>query len=205
MALKGFTHSSVLSIGSRGERLLETGCALAILAGLAPLFLLIVICIKMDSPGPVLFKQARGGLKGEHFTIYKFRTMYQDLEKEQEDRVILPDDERITKSGAFLRKTSLDELPQLFNIIKGDMSFIGPRPTLTSQTDQYNEYQMQRLEVRPGITGLAQVSGRNGLTWDEKIEIDIEYIQNKSLKLDLHILFRTFYKVMHSEGIYRKP
>lgn len=204
MALKRFNRRATQNIMSRVKRLFEAGFALVIIVVLTPVFLLIAVYIKMDSTGPVFFKQARGGLKGRHFTIYKFRTMYQDIEKEQEDRLPLPDDDRITKSGALLRRTSLDELPQLINILKGEMSFIGPRPTLASQTDQYNEYQMKRLEVKPGVTGLAQITGRNELSWTEKIELDIEYIQKKSLKLDLSILLQTFHKVLHSEGIYQK-
>lgn len=184
-------------------RIIEFSFALLLLIILTPIFLLTAVCIRLESKGPILFRQKRGGYKGRHFIIYKFRTMYHDLEKEKEDRVILPFDARVTKVGRFLRKTSIDELPQIFNILLGDMSFVGPRPTLTSQTDIYNEYQKLRLEVKPGVTGLAQISGRNELTWDEKIEIDIEYIRRKSIRLDLYILLQTFYRVIKAEGVYR--
>lgn len=167
---------------------------------LMPLFAIIGIAIKAESKGPVFFTQNRGGKNGKHFLIYKFRTMYKanvDVHK-----VLVDNDPRITKVGNFLRKTSLDELPQLINILKGDMSFIGPRPTVTGQTDSYNEYQMQRLLVKPGVTGWAQISGRNLLTWDEKIDLDIEYIQKKSFKLNLYILMKTVVKIFKSDEIY---
>lgn len=167
---------------------------------LTPLFAVIGVAIKAESKGPVFFTQKRGGKKGKHFLIYKFRTMYKanvDVHK-----VLVDNDPRITRVGNFLRKTSLDELPQLINILKGDMSFIGPRPTVTGQTDNYNEYQMQRLQIKPGVTGWAQISGRNLLTWDEKIDLDIEYIQKKSFKLDFYILMKTFVKVFKSDEVY---
>lgn len=167
---------------------------------LLPLFAVIGITIKAESKGPVFFTQKRGGKAGKHFIIYKFRTMFK---KEENYHIELVDnDPRITKVGNFLRKTSLDELPQLINILKGDMSFIGPRPTVIEQTDNYNNYQMQRLQVKPGVTGWAQINGRNLLSWDEKIDLDIEYIQKKSFRLNLHILMKTFVKMFKSEEIY---
>lgn len=184
-------------------RLAEIFFSSLLLFLLTPLFVIIAITIKAESKGPVFFTQKRGGKDGKHFLIYKFRTMYKanvDVHK-----VLVDNDPRITKVGNFLRKTSLDELPQLINILKGDMSFIGPRPTVTGQTDNYNEYQMQRLQLKPGVTGWAQISGRNLLTWDEKIDLDIEYIQKKSLKLDLYILMKTFVKVFKSDEVYIAP
>ncbi|MDN7241617.1 sugar transferase [Planococcus sp. N028] len=186
-------------------RFIEFSFAFLLLILFTPIFLIVAICIKMETKGPVFFKQKRGGYKGRHFTIYKFRTMYHDSDKEDEPVGLLSFDDRITKVGNILRKTSIDELPQILNILLGDMSFVGPRPTLTSQTDSYNEYQKLRLEVKPGVTGLAQISGRNELTWDEKIKIDIEYIRRKSIRLDLYILLQTFYRVIKAEGVYRKP
>lgn len=184
-------------------RLAEIFFSSLLLILLTPLFVIIAIAIKAESKGSVFFTQMRGGKDGKHFLIYKFRTMYKanvDIHK-----VLVDNDPRITKVGNFLRKTSLDELPQLINILKGDMSFIGPRPTVTGQTDNYNEYQMQRLQLKPGVTGWAQISGRNLLTWDEKIDLDIEYIQKKSFKLDLYILMKTFVKVFKSDEVYIAP
>lgn len=181
-------------------RLAEIIFSFLLLVLLLPLFAVIGIAIKAESRGPVFFKQKRGGKNGRHFLIYKFRTMYKsnvDVHK-----LLVDNDPRITKVGNFLRKTSLDELPQLLNILKGDMSFIGPRPTVTGQTDNYNSYQMQRLQVKPGVTGWAQVSGRNLLSWDEKIDLDIEYIQKKNFRLNLYILIKTFVKVFKSDEVY---
>ncbi|WKA53866.1 sugar transferase [Planococcus shixiaomingii] len=186
-------------------RLIEFSFAFLLLILFTPIFLITAICIRVESKGPIFFKQTRGGYKGKHFIIYKFRTMYHDIEKESEDRAVLPSDARVTKVGNILRKTSIDELPQILNILLGDMSFVGPRPTLASQTDNYNDYQKLRLEVKPGVTGLAQISGRNELTWDEKIKIDIDYIKRKSIRLDLYILLQTFYRVIKAEGVYRNP
>ncbi len=190
---------SATRTGSLG-RLAEIFFSLLLLVILLPLFTVIAIAIKAESRGTVFFTQLRGGKEGKHFLIYKFRTMYkrnEDIHKE-----LMDNDPRITKVGNVLRKTSLDELPQLFNILKGDMSFIGPRPTVTGQTDRYNSYQMQRLQVKPGVTGWAQISGRNRLTWDEKIDLDIEYIQNKSFRLDCYIFVKTFIKVLKSDEVY---
>ena len=176
--------------------------AVVLLVLLSPLFAVIGILIKSDSKGPVFFKQKRGGRNGEYFIIYKFRTMFSDPVKEKMDIDVLEGDPRITKIGHILRSTSLDELPQLINIVKGDMAFVGPRPTMPSQTDNYNEYQKQRLLVRPGVTGLAQISGRNALTWDEKIDLDIEYIGRKNIRFDIYIIVHTAFKVIKSEGVY---
>ncbi|MGK7376260.1 sugar transferase [Planococcus sp. 1R117A] len=176
--------------------------ALLLLIILSPLFALIGILIKLESKGAIFFTQVRGGLHGQYFTIYKFRTMYDEPEKLSLDIDVVENDPRITKVGYILRTTSLDELPQLINIVKGDMAFVGPRPTMPSQTDNYNEYQKQRLFVKPGVTGLAQISGRNALTWDEKIDLDVEYINRKNIRYDLYIILQTFFKVIKSEGVY---
>lgn len=158
---------------------------------LSPLFLLISIFIKLDSKGNVIFKQKRVGKNGELFTIYKFRTMVVNASEKGTKYRVLKDDNRITKVGKFLRKTSLDELPQLFNVLKGDMSLVGPRPTLQFIVDQYTTEQKERLLVKPGITGLAQVNGRQSLTWEEKIKYDLKYVKEYNFLLDIKILFKT--------------
>jgi len=167
---------------------------------LFPLHLLIALLIKLDDGGSVLFKQERVGFKEKVFTIYKFRTMIPDADKylDNNGKVLV---NRITRIGHTLRKTSLDELPQLINIIKGDMSFIGPRPTLVDHLERYTERQRLRFKIKPGITGLAQVYGRNNLSWSRRIEYDIKYVQDYSLCLDIKILFETFRVVIKREGI----
>ncbi len=166
--------------------------------------LLISVLIKLESRGPVFFNQVRVGKDGKDFLMYKFRTMVEGAEHKGKGLEIEKNDPRITHVGNLLRMTSLDEFPQFINILKGEMSFIGPRPTVRSQVEKYTERQMRRLEVKPGITGLAQVSGRNALTWPERIEKDIEYIDNYSLWLDMKIFFRTFSVVLFPKDIYGK-
>ena len=185
------------------KRVFEFTAALLMLVILSPLFLVIAILVKSESKGPVFFTQMRGGKDNVHFLIYKFRTMADDDSLRDDTIHVLETDSRITKVGYYLRKMSLDELPQLINIAKGDMSFVGPRPTLTSQTDSYSPYQMQRLLVKPGVTGWAQVRGRNSLSWNEKIELDLEYIERQSLRFDFYILLQTVQKVFNSEGVFR--
>lgn len=153
------------------------------------------IAIKLTSPGPVLFRQQRIGKDGVPFEVLKFRTML------NEPNPILPDATRITSAGRLLRRYSLDELPQLLNVAKGEMSIVGPRPTLAYQVDRYTSYQRQRLLVRPGLTGLAQVSGRNALSWTDRIEFDVQYVQNQSLRLDLRIIARTAKALLGGEGV----
>ena len=185
-------------------RVFEAVLAALMLLALSPLLLGVAILIRIESKGPAMFKQQRGGLHGRHFTIYKFRTMEHGRDNKRQYLNPFDGDPSITKIGNILRKTSIDELPQLINIVKGDMSFIGPRPTVIDQTDNYDDYQKQRLMVKPGVTGLAQVSGRNSLSWDEKIDIDIDYINRKSLRLDMYILAQTIVKVFRTEEIYEK-
>lgn len=174
-----------------------------------PVLIVVPIVIKLTSKGPAVFVQERVGKDGKIFKIYKFRTM--DLPPEdsyvengvlyQANGELLKSEDRINKVGAFLRKTSLDELMQLFNILNGTMSFVGPRPTLPYQVEQYSEEQRRRMEMRPGVTGWAQVNGRNELTWTEKIKLDIQYIDHFSLWLDIKILFRTVGTVLGGKGI----
>jgi len=165
---------------------------------LAPLLALIALLVLLDSGRPVLFVQVRPGYKGKPFRMYKFRTM-KDLRDSSGN--LLPDETRITRIGNFLRATSLDELPELFNVVKGDMSLVGPRPLLMEYLPLYTPRQARRHEMKPGITGLAQVSGRNLLTWEEKFELDVYYVDHWSLWLDFKILFLTVWKVLKREGI----
>ncbi|EJT5919222.1 sugar transferase [Clostridium perfringens] len=179
--------------------------AIGIIA-ISPILLIISIAIKVTSEGPILFKQERLGKDGKVFKIIKFRTMVINAEKIGDGiRVKSDSDSRITKVGKFLRATSLDELPQLFNVIKGDMSLVGPRPPLTYHPYKYNDYsdeQKKRFNMRPGVTGLAQVTVRNSVSWDGRIPIDIEYINNFNLLEDIKILILTVFKVFKRESIY---
>ncbi|MBZ4656150.1 MAG: UDP-galactose phosphate transferase [Thermoanaerobacter sp.] len=181
------------------KRILDFIFAIILLVITSPVMLLAAIAIKIEDPkGPVLFKQKRPGKNAKIFTVYKFRTMRVETEK---DGRPLTDMERMTKVGSFLRKTSIDELPQLFNIIRGEMSFIGPRPLLVQYLELYTPEQMRRHEVTPGISGWAQVNGRNAISWEEKFKYDVWYVDNQSFLLDLKILFLTIFNVLKREGI----
>ena len=164
----------------------------------SPVLAIVALAVKLDSKGPVIFKQERLGKDGKVFLIYKFRSMCVGAEKMGSGQYSFKGDSRITRVGKIIRATSLDELPQFFNIIKGDMSFIGPRPTLTYhpwKLEEYTEFQRRRFEVRPGITGLAQVNGRKKIDWVDRIKYDVEYVDNMSLALDCKILFKTVVNV----------
>lgn len=165
---------------------------------LSPILLIVALLVKIKLGSPIIFKQDRPGLNEKIFTMYKFRTM---TDERDENGELLPDEMRLTKFGKFLRSTSLDELPEFLNILKGDMSIIGPRPLLVEYLSLYNEHQKRRHEVRPGLSGLAQVNGRNTLSWEEKFKIDIEYVDNISFIGDLKIIFLTVKKVFKREGI----
>ncbi|NEP01154.1 MAG: sugar transferase [Symploca sp. SIO2E9] len=165
---------------------------------LSPLLLLIAIAIYINMGDPILFAQPRPGKEGRIFTFYKFRTMTNECDSSGN---LLPDEKRLTALGRFLRKTSLDELPQLWNVFKGDMSFIGPRPLLVAYLDRYTLEQARRHKVKPGITGWAQVNGRNTLNWERKFQLDVWYVDHYSLGLDMVILFLTAIKVLNCEGI----
>jgi len=169
---------------------------------LLPVFIILGILIKLDSKGPVFFKQVRIGKGEKPFVIYKFRSMVDKAEEIGMGRNLSKDDLRITKVGDFLRNWSLDELPQIINIAIGDMSFIGPRPTLDYQVKAYNDTQRKRLLMKPGVTGWAQVNGRNSLTWEKRIEFDVWYVENYSLWLDVKILLKTFKVALLREGLY---
>lgn len=169
---------------------------------LAPFLGVLAILIKLDSPGTVLFLQERVGLEKKLFKIFKFRTMVPGAEKIGAGYEVSEGDFRITRVGQFLRRWSLDELPQLINVLLGEMSLVGPRPTLLYQVETYTPRQMKRLEVKPGITGLAQVSGRNSLSWPERIELDVRYAENYSLFRDFRILALTPLVLLKKEMVY---
>ena len=177
------------------------GCIIVLLLTVIPVLIVVPILIKATSKGPAVFTQDRVGKDGKVFKIYKFRTMLIPEESLDKDGNQLEPKQRITKVGRILRKTSIDELMQIFNVIGGTMSFVGPRPTLSYQVERYSEEQKRRHNMRPGITGLAQVSGRNNLSWSEKIEYDVEYIDKFSLWFDIKILFKTVAVVFKKEGI----
>lgn len=172
--------------------------SLAAILVLSPVFLIVAILVRFKLGSPILFKQKRPGLNEEIFTIYKFRTM---TDKKDENGTLLPDDIRLTKFGRFLRSTSLDELPELFNILKGDMSIVGPRPQLVKDMVFMTPEQQKRHSVLPGLTGWAQVNGRNAVTWEKKLELDLEYIENVTFLNDAKIVFLTIAKVFKREGI----
>jgi len=180
------------------KRVLDFVLSLAAIIALSPVLLLIAFLVRIKLGSPVIFKQQRPGLNERIFTLYKFRTM---TDKRNERGELLPDEMRLTDFGKFLRSTSLDELPELFNILKGDMSIVGPRPLLVEYLPLYDQYQRRRHEVRPGLTGWAQVNGRNALSWEDKFNYDVQYVDNLSFLLDLKIIFLTVKKVLKREGI----
>ena len=165
---------------------------------LSPVFVLVAIGLFFANDGKPFFFQLRPGKDGKIFKIIKFKTM---TDKKDENGNLLPDADRLTKIGSFVRKTSLDEIPQLLNVIKGDMSLVGPRPLLPKYLELYNDFQRRRNEVKPGITGWAQVNGRNSISWEKKFEYDVWYVDNVSFLLDIKILIMTILKVVKSEGI----
>ncbi len=180
------------------KRPMDLVLSLVAIIVLSPILIIISILVRIELGSPVIFKQKRPGLNERIFSIYKFRTMADTRDKNGE---LLSDSVRLTKFGKFLRFTSLDELPELFNILKGDMSIIGPRPLLTEYLPLYNQYQKRRHEVRPGLSGLAQVSGRNSISWEEKFNLDVEYVNKVAFIEDWKIIFKTIKKVFVREGI----
>ncbi|MDX6699040.1 MAG: hypothetical protein QOE65_2437 [Solirubrobacteraceae bacterium] len=176
------------------------------LAGLAlggPFLLAAMAAIRLESPGHPIYRQRRVGRDGEPFDLWKLRTMVHGAEHQGAGMAVDEGDPRITRVGAFLRRTSLDELPNLVNVLRGEMSIVGPRPTIPVQVEQYTERQRGRLAVRPGITGWAQVNGRASLPWDERIELDLWYVEHQSLRLDLRILARTAKILVRGDGLYK--
>ncbi len=185
------------------KRGLDIFIALAAMVILSPVLVAIWITIRLSSKGPAVFKQERAGKNGRPFVFYKFRTMTLDVDpfgpspKSGQDR-------RLTKVGKFLRESSLDELPQLFNVLKGDMSIVGPRPLYLSQIPEWSERQKKRLLVKPGLTGLAQIQGRAELTREEKLELDVKYVENASLLTDIRIMLETIVQVFRRKSVYEK-
>ena len=173
-------------------------CALLAFIVLSPVLLVVAVLVRTKLGSPVLFKQERPGLNGKIFRLYKFRTMTSETDENGE---LLPDEVRLTNFGKMLRSTSLDELPELINILKGDMSVVGPRPLLVKYLSRYNEHQARRHEVRPGFTGCAQVNGRNTISWEEKFDLDVEYVDNVTFLGDWGIIFKTVKTVLLREGI----
>ena len=180
------------------KRFIDVAFSLVALAVFLPVFIIVSILVLFKLGKPVFFIQERPGLHGQLFNMFKFRTMLDALDGNGEP---LPDEERVTKLGSFLRATSLDELPGLLNVLKGDMSLVGPRPLLEEYLDLYTAEQSRRHEVRPGITGWAQVNGRNAISWEDKFKLDVWYVDNQSIRLDLKILLLTVKKVFIREGI----
>ncbi len=180
------------------KRVFDLVVTIPALIALSPLMALIALIVRVCLGSPVLFRQQRPGLHGRPFTLYKFRTM---TDKRDAEGQLLPDAERLTPLGRLLRSTSLDELPELFNVVKGDMSLVGPRPLLMKYLERYSPEQMRRHEVRPGITGWAQINGRNTIAWPERLAMDVCYVDHLSFWLDLKILIITFWKALRREGI----
>lgn len=192
-------------VGGRAKRAVDLAVALPLTVALTPVMAGIALWIRRDSPGPALFRQERIGYGGRPFRILKFRTMVVGAESMGAGLAVSDGDDRITRAGAVLRRLSLDELPQLWNIVRGDMSLVGPRPTVAWQVERYDARQRRRLLARPGVTGLAQVSGRAAIPWSERIEIDVRYVEAWSMRRDLAILARTVLVVLGRRGTYKGP
>jgi lipopolysaccharide/colanic/teichoic acid biosynthesis glycosyltransferase len=184
------------------SRALDLAVASLVLTVTAPLLALAAILIKLESRGPIVYRQRRVGLHGEPFELWKLRTMVPGAETMGAGIYVLEGDPRITRTGRLLRRFSLDELPNLVNVLKGEMAIVGPRPTVQEQVDRYTERQRRRLEVKPGITGWAQINGRTSLPWPERIELDVWYVEHRSLWLDLRILAHTARMLATGHGLY---
>lgn len=180
------------------KRLFDLFLCLTALILLLPVLIVVTFFVRFQLGSPVFFKQMRPGFHGRPFAIYKIRTM---TDTRAVNDALLPDAERLTRFGRFLRATSLDELPELLNVLKGDMSLVGPRPLLMQYLERYTPAQARRHEVKPGITGWAQVNGRNAITWEEKFKLDVWYVDNRSFLLDMKIIFMTIWKIFKREGI----
>jgi lipopolysaccharide/colanic/teichoic acid biosynthesis glycosyltransferase len=184
------------------SRVLDVALAALLLAITSPLFALAGLAIRLESRGPVFYRQLRVGRAGEQFQLWKLRTMVPGAEAMGAGLYVLEGDARITRVGRLLRRFSLDELPNLVNVLRGDMAIVGPRPTVQEQVDRYTDRQRRRLEVKPGITGWAQINGRTSLPWPERIELDVWYVEHRSLRLDLRILARTARVLATGHGLY---
>jgi lipopolysaccharide/colanic/teichoic acid biosynthesis glycosyltransferase len=216
---RGLTKAGLRSLEDGAWRAIELVLSGLLLVALAPLLALIALAVRLDSPGPTLFRQLRVGRRERPFTVNKFRTMHNGVGHDKHrafvlgliageepepradgPRFKLPVDERVTRTGRFLRRSSLDELPQLWNVLRGDMSLVGPRPPIPYEVEHYPAHWFARFAVKPGLTGLWQVSGRSELTLEQMIELDIEYVQRRSLRLNLSILVRTLPAVLSTRG-----
>jgi lipopolysaccharide/colanic/teichoic acid biosynthesis glycosyltransferase len=183
----------------RGKRILDLAVLVVVALPVISVGLICAVAVRLTSRGPVFFRQERIGMDGRPFLVWKFRTMVAG------DNPIFPDASRITSAGKWLRRLSLDELPQLINVAAGEMSIVGPRPTLAYQVERYDDHQRRRLAVRPGLTGLAQVSGRNALSWGDRIDLDITYVETQSLATDLRLIARTAGTILSGDGIEGHP
>jgi len=183
------------------KRVLDVVGSAVLLVVLSPVLLVVAVLVRRGLGSPVIFRQPRPGRRGRLFTVYKFRTMSHAVEGLTGAGAVASDAERLTPLGRRLRSSSLDELPELYNVLKGDMSIVGPRPLLPEYLDRYNEEQARRHEVRPGITGWAQVNGRNAVSWDERFKMDVYYVDHRSFVLDTRILFRTVAAVVSRKGV----
>jgi lipopolysaccharide/colanic/teichoic acid biosynthesis glycosyltransferase len=184
------------------SRALDVLISATLLLLTSPLLAIAALAIRLESRGPVFYRQLRVGRDGEPFELWKLRTMVPGAESMGAGLYVLEGDPRITRTGRLLRRFSLDELPNLVNVLKGDMAIVGPRPTVQEQVERYTDRQRRRLEVKPGITGWAQVNGRTSLLWEERIELDIWYVENRSMRLDLRILLRTARMLATGHGLY---
>jgi lipopolysaccharide/colanic/teichoic acid biosynthesis glycosyltransferase len=184
------------------SRVLDVVLATLLLVITAPLLALAALAIRLESRGPVFYRQLRVGRDGEHFELWKLRTMVPGAESMGAGIYVLDGDPRITRVGRMLRRFSLDELPNLVNVLRGDMAIVGPRPTVQEQVDRYTDRQRRRLEVKPGITGWAQINGRTSLPWPDRIELDVWYVEHRSMRLDLRILARTARMLATGHGLY---
>ena len=189
-------------VGRGVPRALDLVIAIAVLAVSAPLIAGAAVWIKLSSRGPVLYRQRRAGLRGEPFELVKLRTMRLGSDPVGVGVPVLEDDPQVTSAGHFLRRFSLDELPNLLNVLRGEMAIVGPRPTLEAQVADYDDHERRRLDVLPGITGWAQVNGRAGILWPERIELDVWYVENRTPALDVRILARTAGKLVSGQGLY---
>lgn len=190
-------------VGGTAKRAFDLAVAIPATIVLAPVMAGIAAWVRIDSPGPAIFRQRRAGAFGRPFTCLKFRSMVNGAEGKGAGLKVTEDDDRITRAGRILRRLSLDELPQLINVIKGDMSIVGPRPTVPAQIEHYDAVQRRRLLARPGLTGLAQVRGRAAIPWSERIALDVQYVDDWSFALDLRIIAETMRVVLRGEGQYR--
>lgn len=182
-------------------RALDIAIAALALLALAPVLLAAVVAIRLGSPGPAIYRQRRVGRGGEEFELLKLRTMVAGSDPVGVGTVVERDDPRVTAAGRFLRRTSLDEIPNLVNVLRGEMAIVGPRPTIPAQVDDYTPHQRRRHEVRPGLTGWAQVQGRAGIPWEQRIELDVEYVERRDLALDLRILAKTAALLVTGRGL----